>query len=59
MDLLAGEHLGKGVVILGLDLREHSPVGMPEEITKNRLAAARAWRMDLGVQCFLSLTNRK
>ena len=32
MDLLAGEHGGKGVVILGADLGKDSPVGMPEEV---------------------------
>ena len=32
MNLLAGEHGGKSVVIFGSDLGKESPVGMPEEI---------------------------
>ena len=59
MDLLAGEHGGQRVVVLGADLGEERPVLMPRRLTKNMLAAARAWRMDLGFQCFLSFTNRK
>src|SRR6266850_3282919 len=34
MDLLTGEHGGKGVVIFGPDLREECPVAMLEDVDK-------------------------
>ena len=49
MDLLAGEHGGKGVVIFGADLGEERPVGMPEEIDEEHAGGGAGLADGLGL----------
>ena len=55
MDLLAGEHRGKRIVIFSLDLREESPVGMPEEINEAHAGSGARLADGLGSPMFFEL----
>ena len=55
MDLLAGEHGRKRVVIFSLDLREHSPIGMPIEINEEQACGGAGLTDGLGCPMFFEL----
>ena len=55
MDLLAGEHLGQGVVIFSSDLGKDSPVGMSEEVHKKHAGGGESLADGLGLPLFLEL----
>src|ERR1041385_7605530 len=59
MDLLTGEHGGKGVMIFGADLREESPVAMLEDVDKKHPGCGEGLTDGLGRPMLLELYEEK
>jgi hypothetical protein len=59
VDLLPGEHGGKCVMIFSLDLREESPVGMPEEINEEHTGGGTRLADGLGCPMFFELYEKE
>ena len=53
VDLLAGEHFGQGVMVLGADLREQAPVGMAEKVDKEHTGGGASLADGLGLPMLL------
>ena len=59
MHLLAGEHGGKDVVILGADLGEDAPQGALEQLDKEELGAGQRLADGLGLPVLLELDEKQ